>query len=87
MAKIYIASVSNDEATYSVLTVLTEEQVVEGTPTEVPIGEATLTFPKDAPMETMKKAIIKAAQGIQDAHKDAKDKKQDLTGVDWPDII
>jgi len=86
MAKIVIAAVSNAESTYSVLFTLTETQTIEGEELPVPIGEATVTFPYDTPMDEIKKKIIKAAQGIMKSHQDAQDKRKDLDEVDWPDI-
>ena len=51
MAKIVIFSVNNDEFNYSVLIGLTETRWIEGKELPVPIGEATVTFPHDTPMD------------------------------------
>ena len=86
MAKIHIASVNNDETTYTVLITLTETQTIDGEDMPVPIGEATVTFPHSTKMDDIKKAIIKTAQGIMKAHQNAQDKRRDLEEVAWPDI-
>lgn len=86
MAKIHIASVDNNAFIYSVLINLTEVQTVEGEDIEVPIGEATVTFPHGTEMADIKTKIIDAAQGIFKAHKNALDKKADLEELEFPEI-
>lgn len=86
MARIHIASVNNDESFYTVLIALMETQTVEGEDIDAPIGEATIRFPHDTPMEEVKKRIIKAAQDIFKAHQNALDKKKDLEELELPEI-
>lgn len=87
MAKIHIASVTNDKFTYTVLITLMETQTIEGEDMDVSLGEATITFPHDTPMEEIQKHIVKDAQDIMKAHQNALDKKHDLEELDLPDII
>lgn len=86
MAKIHIASVDNNETTYSVLIALTETQTIEGEDMEVPIGEATITFPHKTETADVKGKIVDAAQAIFKAHQNALDKKKDLEELELPDI-
>lgn len=86
MATIKILSVSNDETTYSVLIALMESQTIEGEPVDIPIGEATITFPHRTETADVKDKIIDAAQGIMKAHQNARDKKKDLEELELPEI-
>jgi len=86
MAKINIASVTNGGSVYTALIVLTETHTVDGQELPFPLGEATITFPHDTPMEDVRDKIIDTAQNIMKAHQNARDKKADLEELELPDI-
>lgn len=86
MATIKIAGVGTGSKDYTVHVVLTEEQEVDGQPTDAPIGEAFIVIPQGTEMADVKDKIIKAATGIMKAHKDALDKRRDIEELDFPPI-
>lgn len=86
MAKIRIDGVDYDQSNYFVLITLTESQLVDGVETEVPLGEARIRFPSDTEMDDVKKKIIKAAEGIWKSHKNAQDKRHDISELEFPPI-
>jgi len=86
MAKIRIGGIDYDQSNYTVMVTLIETQTIEGEPTEVPLGEASIRFPSDTEMDDVKKKIIKAAEGIWKAHQNAQDKRHDISELEFPPI-
>lgn len=86
MAKIRVDAVGYDESNYNVMVTLIETQTIEEVETDVPLGEASIRFPSDTEIADVKQKIIKAAEGIWKAHKNAQDKRHDIAELDFPPI-
>lgn len=86
MAEIRIMGVTMGSKDYTVHMVLTEEREEEGQLVDMPLGEAFLSILHGTKMADVKTQIIDAATGIMKAHKDALDKKQDISELEFPPI-
>ena len=86
MARIVIAGVSYDQVDYHVLVTLVEAHPFEGEDVDVPLGEAAVRIPGGMEIADIKKVIVKEAEKIMDAHRNALDRRKDIEEIDFPDI-
>ena len=86
MAKINIAGVKKTAINYTFHLVLTEGQEVDGEMHDVAIGEAFVPIPHDVPDAQARDSIVAAAQGIMEAHKDARRMRERAEAYEWPEI-
>lgn len=86
MAKINIMGVATGSKNFTVHVVLTEERDIEGSPVDVPLGEAFLDIPEATEMADVKARIVDASQAIMKKHQDSMDKRKDIEEMDFPPI-
>ena len=86
MAKINIAGVSSGSKDYTTHVVLTEDNEPGAEFPFTILGEAFVEIPWPTEPADVKVLIVDAAQGIMKKHKDAVDKKADLSEIDFPPI-
>lgn len=86
MAKIKVTGVSYDQSNYTIMVTLMESRVIDDVELDVPLGEASVRFSSSMEMDDIKKLIVKTAEQIWKSHKNAVDKGEDISQLDFPDI-